>query len=233
MNQQLPGGLALSALPNMGSLFGPFTFIFISSEMQEKEVGWGPADGAIIVGEDGDREMQSHSVSPLPSSSQRRSCTIAVLEPRSWTHCWGTCTATSVVRRSERLGVGSSERIPTGSFSSCSRSALGLPFSECLWGLTQHPPACFQVPLLASFSPSRSPGADPQLLPHLPSDQETLLMHQLQCQVLARAAVLTRVLDLASRLDVLLALASAARDYGYSRPRYSPRLFGVRIQNGR
>ncbi|EPQ03728.1 MutS protein like protein 5 [Myotis brandtii] len=75
--------------------------------------------------------------------------------------------------------------------------------------------------------------ADPQLLPHLPSDQETLLMYQLQCQVLARAAVLTRVLDLASRLDVLLALASAARDYGYSRPRYSPRLFGVRIQNGR
>ncbi|XP_072584215.1 mutS protein homolog 5 isoform X3 [Vulpes vulpes] len=64
-------------------------------------------------------------------------------------------------------------------------------------------------------------------------DQETLLMHQLQCQVLARAAVFTRVLDLASRLDVLLALASAARDYGYSRPRYSPRLLGVRIQNGR
>ncbi|XP_071074502.1 mutS protein homolog 5 isoform X1 [Dasypus novemcinctus] len=64
-------------------------------------------------------------------------------------------------------------------------------------------------------------------------DQETLLMHQLQCQVLARAAVLTRVVDLASRLDVLLALASAARDYGYSRPRYSPQLLGVRIQNGR
>ncbi|XP_067608660.1 mutS protein homolog 5 isoform X6 [Pseudorca crassidens] len=64
-------------------------------------------------------------------------------------------------------------------------------------------------------------------------DQETLLMYQLQCQVLARAAVLTQVLDLASRLDVLLALASAARDYGYSRPRYSPRLLGVRIQNGR
>ncbi|ELK23390.1 MutS protein like protein 5 [Myotis davidii] len=64
-------------------------------------------------------------------------------------------------------------------------------------------------------------------------DQETLLMYQLQCQVLARVAVLTRVLDLASRLDVLLALASAARDYGYSRPRYSPQLFGVRIQNGR
>ncbi|KAM6183181.1 mutS protein homolog 5 [Erethizon dorsatum] len=64
-------------------------------------------------------------------------------------------------------------------------------------------------------------------------DQETLLMHQLQCQVLARAAVLTRVLDLASRLDVLLALASAARDYGYSRPRYCPRLHGIRIQNGR
>uniref|UniRef100_A0A8C0SBK8 MutS protein homolog 5 n=1 Tax=Canis lupus familiaris TaxID=9615 RepID=A0A8C0SBK8_CANLF len=64
-------------------------------------------------------------------------------------------------------------------------------------------------------------------------DQETLLMHQLQCQVLARAAVFTRVLDLASRLDVLLALASAARDYGYSRPRYSPQLLGVRIQNGR
>ncbi|XP_021115754.1 mutS protein homolog 5 isoform X14 [Heterocephalus glaber] len=64
-------------------------------------------------------------------------------------------------------------------------------------------------------------------------DQETLLMHQLQCQVLARAAVLARVLDLASRLDVLLALASAARDYGYSRPCYCPRLHGVRIQNGR
>ncbi|XP_030889549.1 mutS protein homolog 5 isoform X1 [Leptonychotes weddellii] len=64
-------------------------------------------------------------------------------------------------------------------------------------------------------------------------DQETLLMYQLQCQVLARAAVLTRVLDLASRLDVLLALASAARDYGYSRPRYAPQLIGVRIQNGR
>nr|XP_020752908.1 mutS protein homolog 5 isoform X2 [Odocoileus virginianus texanus] len=69
--------------------------------------------------------------------------------------------------------------------------------------------------------------------PPLPPDQETLLMHQLQCQVLARAAILTRVLDLASRLDVLLALASAARDYGYSRPRYSPQLLGVRIQNGR
>ncbi|XP_068415368.1 mutS protein homolog 5 isoform X3 [Eschrichtius robustus] len=64
-------------------------------------------------------------------------------------------------------------------------------------------------------------------------DQEILLMYQLQCQVLARAAVLTRVLDLASRLDVLLALASAARDYGYSRPHYSARLLGVRIQNGR
>ncbi|XP_004695159.1 PREDICTED: mutS protein homolog 5 [Condylura cristata] len=64
-------------------------------------------------------------------------------------------------------------------------------------------------------------------------DQESLLMYQLQCQVLARATVLTRVLDLASRLDVLLALASAARDYGYSRPRYSPQLLGVRIQNGR
>ncbi|MEJ1271044.1 mutS homolog 5 [Cricetulus griseus] len=64
-------------------------------------------------------------------------------------------------------------------------------------------------------------------------DQETLLMYQLQCQVLARASVLTRVLDLASRLDVLLALASAARDYGYTRPRYSPRIHGVRIKNGR
>ncbi|XP_004624357.1 mutS protein homolog 5 isoform X2 [Octodon degus] len=64
-------------------------------------------------------------------------------------------------------------------------------------------------------------------------DQETLLMHQLQCQVLARAAGLSRVLDLASRLDVLLALASAARDYGYCRPRYCPGLCGVRIQNGR
>ncbi|XP_059137505.1 mutS protein homolog 5 isoform X2 [Peromyscus eremicus] len=64
-------------------------------------------------------------------------------------------------------------------------------------------------------------------------DQETLLMYQLQCQVLARASVLTRVLDLASRLDVLLALASAARDYGYSRPHYSPQVPGVRIKNGR
>ncbi|GAB1300968.1 MutS protein homolog 5 [Apodemus speciosus] len=64
-------------------------------------------------------------------------------------------------------------------------------------------------------------------------DQETLLMYQLQCQVLARASVLTRVLDLASRLDVLLALASAARDYGYSRPHYSPCTRGVRIKNGR
>ncbi|XP_051043293.1 mutS protein homolog 5 isoform X3 [Phodopus roborovskii] len=64
-------------------------------------------------------------------------------------------------------------------------------------------------------------------------DQETLLMYQLQCQVLSRASVLTRVLDLASRLDVLLALASAARDYGYSRPRYSPRIHGVRVKNGR
>ncbi|XP_049621085.1 mutS protein homolog 5 isoform X1 [Suncus etruscus] len=64
-------------------------------------------------------------------------------------------------------------------------------------------------------------------------DQETLLMHQLQCQVLARATSLTQVLDLAARLDVLLALASAARDYGYSRPCYSHQLFGVRIKNGR
>ena len=80
---------------------------------------------------------------------------------------------------------------------------------------------------------SHSPGAEPQLFPPLPADRESLLMYQLQCQVLARAAVLTRVLDLASRLDVLLALASAARDYGYSRPRYSPQLLGVRIQNGR
>uniref|UniRef100_A0A8C5JZ45 MutS protein homolog 5 n=1 Tax=Jaculus jaculus TaxID=51337 RepID=A0A8C5JZ45_JACJA len=69
--------------------------------------------------------------------------------------------------------------------------------------------------------------------PYLLTDQETLLMYQLQCQVLARAAVLTRVLDLASHLDALLALASAARDYGYSRPRYSPQFHGVRIQNGR
>ncbi|XP_032503603.1 mutS protein homolog 5 isoform X12 [Phocoena sinus] len=30
-------------------------------------------------------------------SSQRRSFTIVVLEPRSWMHCWGTCTATSGV----------------------------------------------------------------------------------------------------------------------------------------
>lgn len=58
-------------------------------------------------------------------------------------------------------------------------------------------------------------------------------MHQLQCQVLARATSLTQVLDLAARLDVLLALASAARDYGYSRPCYSHQLFGVRIKNGR
>uniref|UniRef100_A0A8D2DDL0 MutS protein homolog 5 n=1 Tax=Sciurus vulgaris TaxID=55149 RepID=A0A8D2DDL0_SCIVU len=64
-------------------------------------------------------------------------------------------------------------------------------------------------------------------------DQETLLMYQLQCQVLARAAVLTQVLDLASRLDALLALASSARDYGYSRPHYSLHLHGVRIHNGR
>lgn len=82
-------------------------------------------------------------------------------------------------------------------------------------------------------SSSFSPGANVHPLPPLPLDQETLLMYQLQCQVLARAAVLTRVLDLASRLDVLLALASAARDYGYSRPRYSPQLLGVRILNGR
>lgn len=58
-------------------------------------------------------------------------------------------------------------------------------------------------------------------------------MYQLQCQVLARAPVLSRVLDLASRLDVLLALTSAARDYDYSRPHYSPQLLGVRIQKGR
>lgn len=78
------------------------------------------------------------------------------------------------------------------------------------------------------------PGASlPTTDPSSPPDQETLLMYQLQCQVLARASVLTRVLDLASRLDVLLALASAARDYGYSRPHYSPRIHGVRIKNGR
>ncbi|XP_027732494.1 mutS protein homolog 5 isoform X2 [Vombatus ursinus] len=64
-------------------------------------------------------------------------------------------------------------------------------------------------------------------------DGETLLMHQLQCQVLSRGAVLNRVIELASRLDVLLALAGAARDYGYSRPQYSPKILGVRIQDGR
>ncbi|XP_060164553.1 mutS protein homolog 5 isoform X18 [Globicephala melas] len=32
-------------------------------------------------------------------SSQRRSFTIVVLEPRSWMHCWGTCTATSGVAK--------------------------------------------------------------------------------------------------------------------------------------
>ncbi|XP_003340425.2 mutS protein homolog 5 isoform X1 [Monodelphis domestica] len=64
-------------------------------------------------------------------------------------------------------------------------------------------------------------------------DGETILMHQLQCQVLSRGAVLNRVIDLASRLDVLLALAGAARDYGYSRPQYSPKILGVRIQDGR
>ncbi|XP_049988320.1 mutS protein homolog 5 isoform X2 [Alexandromys fortis] len=78
-----------------------------------------------------------------------------------------------------------------------------------------------------------SPDQETLLTYQLSPDQETLLMYQLQCQVLARASVLTRVLDLASRLDVLLALASAARDYGYSRPHYSPRIHGVRIKNGR
>ncbi|XP_051852195.1 mutS protein homolog 5 [Antechinus flavipes] len=64
-------------------------------------------------------------------------------------------------------------------------------------------------------------------------DGETLLMYQLQCQVLSRGAMLNRVIDLASRLDVLLALAGAARDYGYSRPQYSSKIPGVRIQDGR
>ncbi|XP_074167535.1 mutS protein homolog 5 isoform X3 [Sminthopsis crassicaudata] len=64
-------------------------------------------------------------------------------------------------------------------------------------------------------------------------DGETLLMYQLQCQVLSRGPMLNRVIDLASRLDVLLALAGAARDYGYSRPQYSSKIPGVRIQDGR
>lgn len=122
------------------------------------------------------------------------------------------------------------EVIPIGSFPSCYFPPLSnSAFSECLWDFR------WFLGSSAGFfvSPLLSPGADTSSFPLLPPDQETLLMHQLQCQVLARAAVLTRVLDLASRLDVLLALASAARDYGYSRPRYSPQLLGVRIQNGR
>ncbi|XP_038624504.1 mutS protein homolog 5 isoform X2 [Tachyglossus aculeatus] len=63
-------------------------------------------------------------------------------------------------------------------------------------------------------------------------DQEMLLMHELQCQVLSRGATLGRVLDLAAQLDALLALAGAARDHGYSRPRYSNH-GGVRIKDGR
>ncbi|XP_060164544.1 mutS protein homolog 5 isoform X8 [Globicephala melas] len=176
-------------------------------------------------------------------SSQRRSFTIVVLEPRSWMHCWGTCTATSGVRRSEWLERSGqhgddSDRLlsflPLLSLSLSLFLSLTLSFLNVSGYFRWYLQACFWVPLLASLSLLHFPlELTPSSLPYLPPDQETLLMYQLQCQVLARAAVLTQVLDLASRLDVLLALASAARDYGYSRPRYSPRLLGVRIQNGR
>lgn len=156
-------------------------------------------------------------------------------------HCWGTCTATSGVRRSEwleRSGQhgGDSDRLLSFLLllSLSLFLSLTLSFLNVSGYFRWYLQACLWVPLLASLSLLHFPlELTPSSLPYLPPDQETLLMYQLQCQVLARAAVLTRVLDLASRLDVLLALASAARDYGYSRPRYSPRLLGVRIQNGR
>ena len=82
------------------------------------------------------------------------------------------------------------EVIPIGSFPSCySFSLSDSAFSECLWDFRW-----FRGSSAGFFvSPLLSPGADTSSFPPLPPDQETLLMHQLQCQVLARAAVLTRV----------------------------------------
>ena len=98
----------------------------------------------------------------MPSSSQRRSCTIVVLEPRSWIHCWGTCTATSGVRRSEwlerRWGQRGDDSERLCSFLLfLSASSLSVsdyickPVSRSLAGLF--------------VSPSLSSGADPQLPP--------------------------------------------------------------------
>lgn len=151
-------------------------------------------------------------------------------------HCWGTCTVISGVRRSKRLeGSGQLGGYSNRLLSSCSLTLTLYLFLSMSRGVSDSFSASLFPGLSAGFfvSSSFSPGANVHPLPPPPLDQETLLMYQLQCQVLARAAVLTRVLDLASRLDVLLALASAARDYGYSRPRYSPQLLGVRILNGR
>ncbi|XP_053330075.1 mutS protein homolog 5 [Spea bombifrons] len=63
-------------------------------------------------------------------------------------------------------------------------------------------------------------------------DHETMIMHQLQTLILERSAVLYDVTEYVGQLDALLALAVAARENGYVRPRYTA-TNTIRIKDGR
>ncbi|XP_029440186.1 mutS protein homolog 5 [Rhinatrema bivittatum] len=63
-------------------------------------------------------------------------------------------------------------------------------------------------------------------------DHEALIMHQLQTKVLEKSQVLSEVTEYVAQLDVLLALAVAARESNYSRPSFS-QCRGIRIKDGR
>ncbi|XP_075921192.1 mutS protein homolog 5 isoform X2 [Petromyzon marinus] len=63
-------------------------------------------------------------------------------------------------------------------------------------------------------------------------DQELAIVQQLQGKVMEWAAVLREAMELAARLDCLLALGTVARDYGYRRPRLTTRNI-INIKGGR
>ncbi|XP_061413891.1 mutS protein homolog 5 isoform X1 [Lethenteron reissneri] len=63
-------------------------------------------------------------------------------------------------------------------------------------------------------------------------DQELAIVQQLQGKVMEQAAVLTKAMELAARLDCLLALGTVARDYGYRRPRLTTSNI-INIKGGR
>ncbi|KAM4641957.1 mutS protein homolog 5 [Discoglossus pictus] len=63
-------------------------------------------------------------------------------------------------------------------------------------------------------------------------DHEITIMHQLQNLILEKATVLNDVIEYVGQLDALLAMAAAARENGYTRPRYTHNNT-IRIKEGR